>query len=1037
MRRAVRDGSVLLVASFGAFLAFLDATIVNAAFPDIRASFPDTGIGGLSWVFNAYNVVFAAFLVASGRLSDLLGRRRLYVGGIGLFTFASLLCGLAPSVETLIAARVLQALGAAILVPSSLALVLAAFPADRRAHAVGLWGAAAALAGGLGPPLGGALVELEGWRSTFLVNLPLGAAAIVIARRTLVESRAPGRRVMPDLAGSGLFGLGIALLTLGIVQGDGWGWTSPAVLGCFAAAVLLVAVVARRLGTHASPVVDPALLRIRPFALGNTLTIFAGAGFYAYILCHILFLTSVWRYSVLEAGLAVAPGALVAVLAAGTLGKIADRRDPRLVIVPGALVWASAFAWYIAVPGPEPHFLTHWLPGQILSGIGVGATLPVLGAAAAASVPGGRYATAAAVLSSARQLGGVLGVALLVVIIGTPSDLAGAQAAFDDGWTFTAACFLAVALGTPLLGRIERDGTAGDDAHPAPARLASLHLGTLAHGPGPLPEVRPAPAPAAMTTSPSQLLAEVPLLDGLEPVWIERLARDAEEISVLAGTQLFHAGDEPDALYVLVLGRLEVVKRDQVVAELHHGGAVGELGLLSGTPRAATIRATRDSRLLRIGRASFEAALAESPDVARRLLARLAGDVQASPTRAHQKRTTPAVIGLLPLGRGPATALVARHLSEELRRHGSLAVLEAGDAETLAAAEAAHDRVLLVAAADAAPSWRTFVLRHADRVVALCPPGGPAAPLQDGCRGCELVFCDRVPDTATLDRIQRDLGPRATTRLAPGDREALARLARRLSGRAVGLVLSGGGARALAHVGVLEELDAQGVEIDCIAGVSMGALIGALYAKGLSPEQIDAVCYEEFVRRSPIGDYTIPRHALFSGRRGKAMIERVYGDLRFEHLERDLSVVSADLYARELVVQRTGPLFPALASTTLIPGLLPPLNHDGRVLVDGGVLDNLPVHALAARGEGPVIAVDVTDRLSAPDGDGLPPLRDVLIRAVTLGSVDASAAERDAALLIRPDSNGTGMFEWHQIDEVREAGRRAARDALTTANVRQ
>ena len=149
---------------FGAFLAYLDATIVNVAFPSIRESFPDTSIGELSWVLNAYNIVFAAFLIVCGRLTDLLGRRRAFVGGVLLFTVASALCGAAPSVELLITARVLQALGAALLVPASLALVVEAFPGERRSHAIGLWGASVAVAAGLGPPIGGAQIELGGWR---------------------------------------------------------------------------------------------------------------------------------------------------------------------------------------------------------------------------------------------------------------------------------------------------------------------------------------------------------------------------------------------------------------------------------------------------------------------------------------------------------------------------------------------------------------------------------------------------------------------------------------------------------------------------------------------------------------------------------------------------------------------------------------------------------------------------------------------------------------------------------------------------------
>jgi len=200
----VASRTVLGVASFGAFLAFLDATVVNVAFPSIRESFPDASISNLSWVLNAYNIVFAAFLVPSGRLADLLGRKKAFGWGVLLFTGASLACALAPSIGFLVAARMAQALGAAVLVPASLALVVQAFPAEHRTHAVGLWGASAALASGLGPPIGGLLVQWGDWRWAFLVNLPFGIVAWFAARRGLVESRSPGRRRMPDLLGAGM-----------------------------------------------------------------------------------------------------------------------------------------------------------------------------------------------------------------------------------------------------------------------------------------------------------------------------------------------------------------------------------------------------------------------------------------------------------------------------------------------------------------------------------------------------------------------------------------------------------------------------------------------------------------------------------------------------------------------------------------------------------------------------------------------------------------------------------------------------------------
>src|SRR5690606_4947873 len=362
-------------------------------------------------------IIFAAFLIIFGRLTDLLGRRRSFVSGVAIFTIASVLCGIAPSVELLVAARVVQALGAAMLVPASLALVIAAFPTERRAHAVGIWGASAAVAAGLGPPIGGVLVELWGWRAAFLVNLPFGLAAVWAARQELVESRAPGRRMMPDIVGALLLVLALASLNLGIIKSGEWGWTGPKTIASFVAAAVFAVLFVLSSRRHRAPMLDPLLLRLGSFNVGNAATIVAGLGFYAYLLTNVLWLQYIWQYSVIETGLALVPGSLVAAIVASRLGPLADRYGYRPFIVPGAIIWAGAFLWYHQRVGVEPAFWAEWLPGQILSGIGVGATLPLLGSAALAAVPGGRYATASAVVSSARQLGGVLGVALVFFFI--------------------------------------------------------------------------------------------------------------------------------------------------------------------------------------------------------------------------------------------------------------------------------------------------------------------------------------------------------------------------------------------------------------------------------------------------------------------------------------------------------------------------------------------------------------------------------------------------------------------------------------------
>ncbi|HET7902595.1 MAG TPA: DHA2 family efflux MFS transporter permease subunit, partial [Candidatus Nanopelagicales bacterium] len=591
LRGRVADRTVLLVASFGAFLAFLDATVVNVAFPNIRDSFPDSTISSLSWILNAYSIVFAAFLIVSGRIADLLGRRRAFTTGVLVFTLASVVCALAPSVGFLVGARIIQALGAAVLVPASLALVVEAFPTARRSHAVGLWGASAALASGLGPPIGGALVEWGSWRWAFLVNLPFGIAALWAGRRLLVESRAPGRRRMPDLVGAGLSAFMLGLLTLGLVKGQDWGWTSVATIACFVGASLLLVGFLMSSHRSRSPLLDPALLRIRAFSVGNTATIVAGMGFYAYLLTNILWLQLVWKYSILVSGLAVVPGALVAAVLASLLGPVAERRGFRWIIVPGAIVWALAYVWYATRVEVTPDFWGAWMPGQILSGIGVGATLPVLGSAALAAVPGGRFATASAVNSSARQIGAALGIAVLVVIIGTPSATTTVDV-LRHGWVFSSICFVVTAVVALFLGRVRAATAEEEDADPA------------------LPAAVRLPAPRSADIA-AGALAAAPLLSRLPASARDRLEQGAAPVDLAAGEYLFHEGDAASDMYVVKAGRLEVETGGRTVRELGAGAVLGELALLTGGTRSASVKARRDSRLLRVSQEHFRTAVGE------------------------------------------------------------------------------------------------------------------------------------------------------------------------------------------------------------------------------------------------------------------------------------------------------------------------------------------------------------------------------------------------------------------------------------------
>ncbi|MEO5852528.1 MAG: DHA2 family efflux MFS transporter permease subunit [Nocardioides sp.] len=1026
-------GHVLLVACFGAFLAFLDATIVNVAFPSIRSSFPETSIGGLSWVLNAYNIVFAAFLIVCGRLTDLLGRRRAFVAGVVLFTFASALCGAAPSVALLVAARVLQALGAALLVPASLALVVEAFPGERRSHAIGLWGASAAVAAGLGPPIGGALVELGGWRWAFFVNLPFGVAAFWAARRHLVESRAPGRRTMPDLRGAALLAAALALLNLGIVKGSDWGWASGGVLGSLLVTVVLLGLFVLSSRRHPSPLLDPVLLRLPSFTIASAATVLAGFGFYAYLLTNILWLQYVWGYDVLSAGLALVPGAVVAAVVAARLGPLADHHGYRVFVVPGALVWAGAYLWYHEQVGVEPAFLTEWLPGQVLSGIGVGATLPLLGSAALAAVPGGRYATASAVVSSARQLGGVLGIAVLVVILGEPTR-ATAVAVFHDGWVLSIAAFLAVALVALPLGR----------SHPAPESEESLdERPALIYSP-----LRPdAPDPLTPSSTRPHDLSDVPLLAAM-PAGARGVLEDAARlVEVPAGSWLMRQGDPAGAAYVVRRGRLEVDVAGRILRELGPGAVLGELALLTGEPRSAGVRARRDSTVLEVPREALDRLLATDPAASRYVLDQVAGRLRTAGGPAVPRHPAqPSVVAVVGLHPAADANGVAAAITERLARHLRVVAPGVVDPDGLDRAERDHDRVVLVAEAPSIggdPAWRDFCLRQADALVLVAAADSPVptSPIirPTPAHQPDLVLTGPVPGPQQRVAWVAITDAWQLTLLGDPLSSGLRALSDRLAGRSLGLVLAGGGARAFAHVGVLRELEDKGFHVDRVAGSSIGAIIAALHASGRTGAEMEEMCYAEWVRRKPFSDWGLPSTSLAKGRRVHSALVRAFGEHTvLEGLPRHLQTVSVDLASRSRQVHRRGRLVTAAQASARLPVLFAPMpQDDGRLLVDGGVLDNLPVDLLTERDEGPIVAVNIgmggsgTTRTGRPR---VPALGETLLRTMMIGSGGAVAAARaQGAWVLCPASMGVGLLEFHQLDRMIESGRAAARTLLEQA----
>jgi EmrB/QacA subfamily drug resistance transporter len=438
-----RRRAVFLVTSLGAFMASLDLSIVNVAFPALQRTFPGDGRAALAWVITAYAIVFASLLVTGGRTADRIGMRTVFFVGLGVFTLGSALCGFAPDVAALVVGRVLQGAGAAALLPSSLGLLLAAFGPERRSQIVALWAGVGALAVATGPSLGAALITLGGWRWAFFVNVPVAAVALVTGRRVLPPHRADSSHPRPDYLGALLVSVSLSALVLGISQGPNWGWDSARVLATFVAAPIVGGAFVVRCRHHPEPVLDLDLFRARSFTFANLATLLYAMGFFAMLLGNILFLTGVWHYSILLAGLSVTPGPIVVAAASGPAGKLATRYGFRSVVVVGVLFMVAGLVFFALWVGLHPEYLTRWLPATLLVGLGIGLTFPVLGAAAVSSLHPGRFAVGSAVNQTARQVGGAFGVAVLVVVLGSPRSPGADLTSTRHLWLF---CALMAAL---------------------------------------------------------------------------------------------------------------------------------------------------------------------------------------------------------------------------------------------------------------------------------------------------------------------------------------------------------------------------------------------------------------------------------------------------------------------------------------------------------------------------------------------------------------------------------------------------------------
>lgn len=436
----------LAVASIASFMVSLEITIISLAFGKIRSAFPETSLGTLSWVFTAYNIGVASLLLIAGWLSDTRGRKRCFLLGLFVFGAGSILSGVAWNASVLITGRVVQSVGGALLNPAGLALILTAFPRERRQAAVGIWGISGGLAAAVGPTLGAMLVESAGWRAVFLINVPIAFLGIPIGLKVMRESRAEHASRRVDLIGIPLASFSVGVLVLAIVQGADWGWTSSRTIGCVVASVALAVGFVRRAVGHPAPLFDLALYRIRSYRIATIGSVLFTISFFGWLVQLPNFLQSQWGYSVLKAGFAIAPGPALTTVLTPLLGRFTDRLGHRRLTAMCSLIGAAGLAWSALVADTSSNYLIAILPQTLAMGVTASTGFAIMVGAAMRDIPDHRFGMAGAGRNTAFQLGIALSIAISVAVVGRPAVGQAMLDAHRRNWLLGAAVMLALAV---------------------------------------------------------------------------------------------------------------------------------------------------------------------------------------------------------------------------------------------------------------------------------------------------------------------------------------------------------------------------------------------------------------------------------------------------------------------------------------------------------------------------------------------------------------------------------------------------------------
>ncbi|HET7043621.1 MAG TPA: MFS transporter [Gaiellaceae bacterium] len=404
----------LAAVAVGLFMIMLDNTVVNVALPSIQRSL-HMNIAQLEWIVTAYALTFAAFMLTGGKLADLIGRRRIFVIGLVIFTLSSLVCGLAPTSSWLIGARAAQGIGAAMMNPATLSIITATFPPRQRGLAIGIWAGVSAMALAIGPLVGGLLTEHVNWNWVFYINVPIGVVGIVVSYLFIEESRDTSHEQRLDLPGLVTSGAGLFAFTYALIESNQYGWTSPRILAAFVAAFVLLSLFVLLERRQRLPMLDLSLFRNGTFTGANTATLFVGLAMFGVFFYVSLFMQQVLLYSPVEAGATFLPMTILVILVAPAAGKISDRFGSRWLVGIGLTLVAGSLLVYARLDASSGFW--DILPGLILGGFGMAMTMTPTTAAAMGSVPVDKAGVGSAVLNSMRQVGGSLGIAIMGAVV--------------------------------------------------------------------------------------------------------------------------------------------------------------------------------------------------------------------------------------------------------------------------------------------------------------------------------------------------------------------------------------------------------------------------------------------------------------------------------------------------------------------------------------------------------------------------------------------------------------------------------------------